>query len=123
MLKRINVKTEYIILKETILNNNCPECYATESLSLSFKQKKLFSKLYIKTSGEVIEHMDCKKCETTIFPGRWTDDIERVYNYHKKTIDLQPSSIRFTALFYLITLLVIALSIVLFIVLYYPEVF
>ena len=114
------MKTEYIILKETTLNNNCPECYATESLSLSFKQKKLFSKLYIKTKGEIIEHMDCKKCETTIFPGRWTDDIERVYQYHKKTIDLHPSGIRFTGLFYIIILVVLVLIIALYIVLIQP---
>ena len=117
------MKTEYIILKEAILNNNCPECYATESLSLSFKQKRLFSKLYIKTKGEVIEQMDCKKCETTIFPGRWTDDIERVYNYHKKTIHLQTSSIRFTGLFYLIILLVFTLAISLYLFLNHSEIF
>lgn len=121
MLKLITVKTEYIILKETILNNNCPECYATESLSLSFKQKRLFSKLFIKTKADIVEQMDCKKCETTIFPGRWTDDIERVYDYHKKTIDLQPSGIRFTGLFYLIVLLGLALLIILYIFLYQSE--
>jgi len=117
------VKVEYILLKEAILNNNCPECYAKESLLLSFKQKKLLSKFYVKTKGEVIEHMECKKCETTIFPGRWTDDIERVYNYHKKTIDIQPTRIRFKGIFYLITVLVVIAIIVLYLFLNHPEIF
>ncbi|WP_405209251.1 hypothetical protein [Aquimarina sp. LLG6339-5] len=117
------MKTEYIVLKETVLNNNCPECYSTESLLLSFKQKKSFSKLFVKTKKEVIESMDCKKCETTIFPGRWTDDIERVYNYHKKTINLKPSGIKFTGLFYLIVTLVIIIGVGLGIFLLRPELF
>ncbi|WP_299313434.1 hypothetical protein [uncultured Aquimarina sp.] len=117
------MKTEYIVLKEAVLNNNCPECYSTEGLLLSFKQQKQLSKLFIKTKKEVIESMDCRKCETTIFPGRWTDDIERVYNYHKKTIDLKPSSIKFTRLFYLIIFLIITISIVLCIFLLRPEFF
>ncbi|WP_299259673.1 hypothetical protein [uncultured Aquimarina sp.] len=117
------MKTEYIVLKEAVLNNNCPECYSTEGLLLSFKQQKQLSKLFIKTKKEVIESMDCRKCETTIFPGRWTDDIERVYNYHKKTIDLKPSNIKFTRLFYLIIFLIITISIVLYIFLLRPEFF
>lgn len=117
------MKTEYIILKETVLNNNCPECYSKESLLLSFKQRRQFSKFFSKTKGEIIESMDCKKCETTIFPGRWTDDIERVYNYHKKTINSLPSGIRFTGSFYLIILIIIILSAALYLFLYHPEIF
>ncbi|WP_298310907.1 hypothetical protein [uncultured Aquimarina sp.] len=117
------MKTEYILLKEAVLNNNCPECYSKESLLLSFKQQKQLSKLFIKTKGEIIESMDCKKCETTIFPGRWTDDIERVYNYHKKTINSKPSGIRFTKLFYFLILLTLIIGVALYALLYYPELF
>ncbi|GAA4116025.1 hypothetical protein GCM10022393_16460 [Aquimarina addita] len=98
------MKTEYILLKEAILTNNCPECYSKDGLTLSFKQEKLHSKLMTKTKREIIEHMNCKTCETTIFPGRWTDDIERTYAYHKKTIAPEPSSIKFTGIFYIILL-------------------
>lgn len=104
------MKTEYILLKEAILTNNCPECYSKEGLMLSFKQEKLHSKLMIKTKGEIIEHMNCRTCETTIFPGRWTDDIERTYAYHKKTTAPERPSVRFTGIFYtllLVTLLII----------------
>ncbi|MFD2563247.1 hypothetical protein [Aquimarina rubra] len=117
------MKTKYIVLKEAVLNNNCPECYAKESLLLSFRQKKLFSKLFIKTKGEIIESMDCKKCDTTIFPGRWTDDIERVYSYHKKTIDPKKSGIRFTGLFYILFALMLLVIGVLYIFLYHQELF
>ncbi|MDH7446046.1 hypothetical protein [Aquimarina sp. 2201CG14-23] len=117
------MKTEYIVLKETILNNNCPECYSTESLTLSFKQKKLLNNFFVKTKGEVIESMNCKKCETIIFPGRWTDDIERVYDYHKKTISATPTSIKFTGLFYVMLLLSLLILATLYTYLFHQEVF
>lgn len=98
------MKTEYIVLKETILNNNCPECYATESLFLSFKQKKVSSRFMIKIHSTIIGKMKCQKCKSEIFPGRWTEDIERVYNYHKKTIVPQTASTQFKSTFYLIIL-------------------
>jgi len=104
-----NVKTEYTLLKKTSLNNNCPECYSKEGLTLSFKQKKTHSKFMTKTKGDIVKHMNCTKCETTIFPGRWTEDIERIYTYHKKTIYPEPVSIRFTKLFYVIFSLILFL--------------
>lgn len=117
------MKTEYIVLKETILTNNCPECYSKDSLQLSFKQQRQFSKLFITTKKDIIERLDCKKCETTIFPGRWTDDIERVYNYHKKTIQNAPSGTRFTVLFYVLAFCVIIIvSSMLYLYLYQPEI-
>jgi len=116
------VKTEYIVLKETTLTNNCPECYSKDSLQLSFKQQKQFSKLFITTKKDIIECLDCKKCETTIYPGRWTDDIERVYNYHKKTIQKTPSGTRFTVLFYLLVFFVVIVLGMLYIYLYNPEI-
>lgn len=94
------MKTESIVLKETVLNNNCPECYAQESLHLAFIQEKLFSKFSVKTNKEITPVMNCQKCNTTIYPGRWTEDIERVYEYHRKTVDPLPSGRKFTGLFY-----------------------
>ena len=94
------VKTEYIVLKEAVLTNNCPECYSTEGMILSFKQQRVTTKLLTKTKANVIESINCSKCESQIFPGQWTADIERVYNYHKKTITRISSSINFSPLFY-----------------------
>ncbi len=104
------MKTEYIILKEAALNNNCPECYSTNGMILSFKQKKQRSKLLVKTKGNVIESINCNTCENQIYPGQWTQDIERVYEYHKKTITSIPSSIRFTKLFYFLFLVLVLVA-------------
>lgn len=60
----------------------------------------------IKTQKHVIENIKCHKRENQIFPGQWTTDIERVYDYHKKTISKNSGSIRFTLLFYIIVFFV-----------------
>lgn len=115
------MKTEYIILKETTLNNNCPECYSTDGMILSFKQQRLKSKLLVKTKSNIIESINCSKCENEIFPGQWTIDIERVYDYHKKTINNESGSMRFTGLFYILLLLIILTALGGFIYLYRPD--
>ncbi|MBQ4819765.1 hypothetical protein [Aquimarina sp. MMG016] len=104
------MKTEYIVLKETTLTNNCPECYSNDGMLLSFKQEKRKSKLMVRTKSNVIESIVCGKCESKIFPGIWTPDIERVYDYHRKTITPKSGSMQFTGLSYaliLLTLLII----------------
>ncbi len=116
------MKTEYIILKEATLTNNCPECYSTDGMTLAFKQEKLRSKLLIKTNKNVIESIHCGKCETQIFAGQWTKDIERVYEYHKKTISSKPSSIRFTGLFYVLLFLLLLLVSLGYTYLYHPNI-
>lgn len=115
------MKTEYIILKETTLNNNCPECYSTDGMILSFKQQRLKSKLLVKTKSNIIESINCSKCENEIFPGQWTIDIERVYDYHKKTINSESGSMRFTGLFYILLLLITLMALGGFIYLYRPD--
>jgi len=117
------VKTEYITLKEASLNNNCPECYSTNGMVLSFKQKKLKSKLLIKTKGNVIESINCGTCENQIYPGQWTQDIERVYQYHKKTITSVPSSIKFTGLFYLLVFVILLMISAGYAYINHPEIF
>ncbi len=115
------MKTEFIILKEAALTNNCPECYSNDGMVLSFKQEKLKSKLIVKTKKEIIESIECGKCETKIYPGQWTIDIERVYDYHKKTIKSKPSSVKFTGLFYTIIALILVLIGFGYIYLFQPE--
>lgn len=117
------MKTEYITLKETTLTNNCPECFSSEDLVLTFNQKKLISKLLVKTTGTIIENIHCGKCDTKIFPARYTKDIERVYDYHKKTISPNPSSIKFTGLFYALFIIVLLIISVGYIYVYHPEIF
>lgn len=115
------MKTEYIILKEAPLNNNCPECYSTEDMVLSFKQKKIKSKLLTATKSNIIESIYCNKCENQIFPGQWTTDIERVYDYHKKTIPQPSGKIQFTWFFYSILFIIFLLVTGAYIYFYYPD--
>ncbi|MBQ0734608.1 hypothetical protein [Aquimarina celericrescens] len=115
------MKTEYIVLKETTLTNNCPECYSNDGMVLSFKQEKQKSKLLVRTKKNVIESIECSKCENAIYPGQWTMDIERVYDYHKKTITSKPSSLKFTGLFYILLFIVLAIVGVGYVYAYHPN--
>lgn len=84
------------------LNNNCPECYATNGLELIFTQEEMENKLYSRASKEIIELMHCKNCDHTIYPVNWTEDIERVYDYHKKLAIPKSTSIKLKPLAYLL---------------------
>ena len=85
---------QLITIKEVSLNNNCPECYSTEGLVLTFKQKFKETQFYKSITNDVVEELVCTKCDSTIYPVSWTDDIERVYAYQKKAFTPKPSSIK-----------------------------
>ena len=68
------------------LTNNCPECFAKGTLSLSFYpivQKNVF---FERHKAEVTHTMQCAQCKQQIYPVKWTDDIERVFEYYQKTV-------------------------------------
>ncbi len=73
-----------ITIKEVNLNNNCPECYGTNGLQLTFKQKFKETNLYKSITNETTQEIECKTCNTIIYPVMWTEDIERVFNYQQK---------------------------------------
>jgi len=82
-----------ITIKEVSLNNNCPECYNTNGLQLTFKQKFKETNLYKSITSETIQEIECKTCNTIIYPVMWTDDIERVFEYHQKAfVPKKPST-------------------------------
>lgn len=83
-----------ITIKEVPLKNNCPECYSTEGLVLTFKQKFKENAFYKSISNETVEELSCTKCNTRIYPVSWTDDIERVFEYQKKAFIPKPSSVK-----------------------------
>lgn len=78
------MEEKYITIKEVALINNCPECYNTTGLQLTFKQKFVETKFYRSITKETAHQLECSTCNTSIYPVRWTDDIERVFNYHQK---------------------------------------
>ncbi|MFI1772941.1 hypothetical protein [Thalassobellus citreus] len=78
------MQDKLILIKEVHLKNNCPECYSKEGLILSFKQRFIETKFKKSITTEVKHEIDCRTCNTSIYPVQWTDDIERVVAYQKK---------------------------------------
>ncbi|WP_178986672.1 hypothetical protein [Winogradskyella helgolandensis] len=84
--------SRFFTLKEARIGNNCPECYSNDSLELTFKQKLIETKLYKAITDETVCQLRCLNCEVQIFPIRWTNDIERVVDYHKRGLKTKPKS-------------------------------
>tara|TARA_R110000868_G_scaffold79232_1_gene225499 strand:+ start:4255 stop:4611 length:357 start_codon:yes stop_codon:yes gene_type:complete len=101
-------KIKMEVIKEANLTNNCPECFNQE-LKLSFYQKHSYGKFIHKTTNEITSEIKCKKCYTLIYPVTWTPDIERVFEYYQKMAIPKKTSVKFTSLFYIIILVLIAL--------------
>ena len=101
-------KEKLVVIKEADLTNNCPECF-NQDLKLSFYQKHRYGKLSHRTTNEVTHQLICNKCDSTIYPVRWTDDIERTFDYYQKMVQPERSSLKFTSLFWILMLLLIAL--------------
>lgn len=102
-------KEELKVIKEADLTNNCPECFNKE-LQLTFYQKHSYNRFYHRISGEVTHEIRCKTCHSLIYPVKWTEDIERVFDFYRKMVSPDRAQIRFTALFYILALLLISLA-------------
>ncbi len=101
-------KEKLEVIKEAELQNNCPECFNKE-LKLTFYQKHLYGSMYHKTTGEITNQIKCSKCGSSIYPAKWTDDIERIFDYYQKMISPEKASMKFTNLFYAVLVLFIVL--------------
>lgn len=89
------MKTQnYFTLKEVQLNNNCPECYSSDGLELTFKQKFVENIFYKAITENAKYEIHCKTCTTDIFPIRWTNDIEQVVAYQKRAVPPKPKSLK-----------------------------
>jgi len=69
----------------------------------------VFGKLFHRTTSEVINQVTCNKCNSDIYPGIWTDDIDRLFDYYQKMVLPEKSSLKFTSLFYILILVLITL--------------
>ena len=110
-----------ITIKEVSLKNNCPECYSTEGLTLTFRQKFKETVLYKSISKDIVEELVCSKCETIIYPVSWTDDIERVYDYQKKAFEPKKVSIKLKRSAWIIIILIDVLIFGLILAVFFPE--
>lgn len=107
-----------ITIKEVALNNNCPECYSKNGMKLTFHQKFIETKFYKSITSEISHNIECKTCNTKIYPVQWTEDIERVFEYQKKSFAPKKSSKYFKKAFWvgiafilLITIIIVIISI------------
>ena len=108
-----------VTVKEVALNNNCPECYSKNGLQLTFQQKFIETKFYKSITSEIIHKIECKTCNTKIYPVQWTEDIERVYEYQKKAFVQKKSStyLKKTSWIVIILIVIVVVAII-FTVLY-----
>lgn len=74
----------FITIKEVAIHNNCPECYNTNGLHFTFRQKFVETTFYKSLTIETAHELFCKTCETAIYPVNWTDDIDRVFEYQQR---------------------------------------
>lgn len=102
-------KEQFEVVKEAVITNNCPECYNQE-MTLKFLQRHLYNRLYHRTTSEVQHEIKCNKCHSLIYPVKWTEDIERSFDYYQKTVNPATAGISFTPLFYGIILGLISIA-------------
>ncbi|MEM7380102.1 MAG: hypothetical protein AAF361_02760 [Bacteroidota bacterium] len=102
-------KESLVVLKEAQITNNCPECY-NRDMKLTFYQRHTHNRLYHRITNEVSSKIQCNKCGSVIYPVNWTDDIERIYDYYQKMVTPKARAVKFTALFYILLVLLIALA-------------
>lgn len=95
-----------VVIKEADLTNNCPECYNQE-IKLTFYQKHRYGRFSHRATSEVTHELKCKTCNSKIYPVKWTEDIERVFEYYQKMVVPEKTTLKFTLLFYVVVLLAV----------------
>ncbi|TRZ44486.1 hypothetical protein [Robertkochia solimangrovi] len=117
------MKVREIELKSSNLSNNCPECFSNDSLELRFYQKYIETPFFKRKTAEIREELTCHKCNTLIYPVRYTEDIERVRDFYFKTIANPKTSFRLTRLSMIILFAIVVAGIAAYLLLNNPELF
>lgn len=86
------MREKYFTVKEVKLNNHCPECYSTEGLILTFKQRFVDTTFYRAISTDTKCSIHCDNCDMEIFPVRWTEEIEQVVKYQTRAFVPKPAT-------------------------------
>ncbi|MEZ4801213.1 MAG: hypothetical protein R2797_00465 [Gelidibacter sp.] len=107
------MEDKFFTVKEVSLNNHCPECYSTDGLQLTFKQKFVENAFYKAISSDVKQTMHCNTCHTEIFPVRWTEDIERVFEYQQRAFVPKSATFKLKKLTWILLIALVAIVVIL----------
>jgi hypothetical protein len=91
------------------LKNNCPICFGTDGLEITFTQEEKETPLFKKPALQIDEKLYCHTCHNNIYPVNWTEDIERVYDYNKKIAETYKQYLKVKPLFYILVVVAIFL--------------
>ncbi len=106
------MEEKFFTVKEVALNNHCPECYSKDGLNLTFKQKFVENRFYKAISKDMKQIMICDTCKTEIFPVRWDDDLERVFEYQQRALVPKSATFKLKRLFWIV-LITVAIAVIL----------
>ncbi len=112
------MEEKFFTVKEVTLNNHCPECYSKEGLQLTFKQKFVENAFYKAISNDVKYTLVCHTCNTEIFPVRWTDDLEQIFDYQERAFVPKSDTFKLKQLSWILLIAAIVLIILLNVYLY-----
>lgn len=107
------MEDKFFTVKEVELNNHCPECYSKDGLQLTFKQRFVENTFYKAISKDFKHAMFCKTCNTEIFPVRWTEDIERIFEYQQKAFVAKSATFKLKKLTWVLLIAIIVLVVIL----------
>ncbi|MCH2490128.1 MAG: hypothetical protein MK211_08265 [Flavobacteriales bacterium] len=107
------------VVHTATISNNCPICYANDGLEFTFTQQIKDTPLYSKSEKNVNGSLYCHNCNSAVYPVNWTEDIERVNDYHKKLAVPEHQGIKLKPLAYVIIVadLLVLIAIVYFVIL------
>ena len=86
------MEESFITLKEVPISNNCPECFNNTGLKIIYKQKFVETPFYKSITDTITYDILCENCQTTIYPERWTEEIDRVVEYQTKALSSKKAS-------------------------------
>jgi len=95
------------ILHTAKLINDCPECSVTNELEISFTQLEKENRYYRKNEKKNIGTIFCNNCKSTIYPESWSENLEKVYEYHNKLAIPKSTQLTLQPISYAICLLVL----------------
>ncbi|MGK0175474.1 MAG: hypothetical protein ACI9AT_001861 [Ulvibacter sp.] len=96
------MNTSEHILHTASLKNNCPICYTTNGLEITFIQEEIENWYSVKNQKEILETIYCQNCKNTIYPVNWNENIEKTFSYHKKQAIPRSSQLRLKKIAYMI---------------------